>query len=796
MSQQIASFYAKITADPSELIDAAKKTETELEKMSGKLKEAGVSQAAFNQTAKQAASAMQEQANKAKGSKFSFTELSSAIGLASQALQKLKQGYDFAKEGAQLDFTAQKFDRLAMTIGTTGDVLLGKMRDATHGTLSDFEAMASATDLVSLGLVKNERDTIRLSSVVAGLGMDMNQLVLTLANKTTMRFDQLGVSVDGFDEKVQKLKASGMDANAAFTEAFLQQAEKQLIKVGNAADTTLGSFMQFEAELKDIRDESKLAAAEFAGPLVKSLAESLKESRLYKEALGQLDQGLAKQYAATGRITPKMRELVTEYQRWEEYGKAIAPMLVQQNAAANLATAAFDPLVERMDALRDSSGTNIESLKLMSEKNESFLGVLGDVSGALQEYNAGVEAADKQLAAGEITVKEHAAQVAALGEAYSEASKKVVLSIVEMKLAADGWTNSELEAYLRIGKSLGVFTDQEIEASKAALTIADNFVAGFGNMTGVIEGSGKAMDDLAVAVKSTVKPTDEQARKLINLNGRQKDATESASHLKDEQMLLGEGIRSDALPAATSLTLALGKMPPTGTSWDYFFNIATSGGVPKVPGGGGTGAGGAHGGNNAGVFHEASGGMLNGKGLTVVGDSPGGWSPWAEVITPDGQVLNHRRSQFLKDMGLLDGAAHFAYSPGDGGGAGSYGGGSSGGGSGGGGGGSGGAAGGHSGSGSSSTRKSSNTSTISVSPTSTSGGGGSAPVADIVLPLSHQLAQQESTSQAIAVAMASQTIQQTNVQVEANQILKDIRAAIGNPTQQAKANKYFASKNS
>ena len=78
-----------------------------------------------------------------------------------------------------------------------------------------MEAMALAADLLALGLAKNSDEAVRLAKVQSGLGMDMNQLVL-LTNQTTMRFDALGVSVDGFDEKVKQLKATGMSTNEAF----------------------------------------------------------------------------------------------------------------------------------------------------------------------------------------------------------------------------------------------------------------------------------------------------------------------------------------------------------------------------------------------------------------------------------------------------------------------------------------------------------------------------------------------------------------------------------------------------
>jgi hypothetical protein len=45
---------------------------------------------------------------------------------------------------------------------------------------------------------------VRLSGVAAQLGMDVGEMTLALTNQTTRRFDQLGVSVDGFDERLRR----------------------------------------------------------------------------------------------------------------------------------------------------------------------------------------------------------------------------------------------------------------------------------------------------------------------------------------------------------------------------------------------------------------------------------------------------------------------------------------------------------------------------------------------------------------------------------------------------------------
>ena len=187
----------------------------------------------------------------------------SAAGVAA-ALAVAKKAFDFAKEGAQLEFMVGKFDRLSDSIGTTSEALLNDLKVATRGTVSEMDAMAGAVDFIALGLAKTHDEAVRLTSVASALGMNMNQLVLTLTNKTTMRFDAIGVSVDGFKEKVKALEDAGLSADEAFKEAFLQQAEAQIKKVGHVADTSAGDIMKMEASLQDLKNSFSSAAAESA----------------------------------------------------------------------------------------------------------------------------------------------------------------------------------------------------------------------------------------------------------------------------------------------------------------------------------------------------------------------------------------------------------------------------------------------------------------------------------------------------------------------------------------------------
>ena len=208
---------------------------------------------------------MRDSAPAAEKFKTALHGVSNAIagitGAAAIVGVTVKKIFDFGEEGAKLEYAQGKFDNLAASIGTTSDALKNDLRGATKGLVADSELVASAGDLMALGLAKTHDEVVRLTRVAGALGMDMNQLVLTLTNQTTMRFDALGVSVDGFDEKVKALEQSGLDAGAAFKEAFLQQAEEQIGKIGDKADSGAAAFARMETAIKNAGDAIKVKLA-------------------------------------------------------------------------------------------------------------------------------------------------------------------------------------------------------------------------------------------------------------------------------------------------------------------------------------------------------------------------------------------------------------------------------------------------------------------------------------------------------------------------------------------------------
>ena len=199
--------------------------------------------------------------------------LNQGIELVQKLAQGLGQVYAFGRSGAALDRTRRSFDLLAQQFNTTGRALDAQLRPRLQGLVSDMQGIELAGQIMSLGLVSNQEDLVRLSGVAAQLGMDMNQLTLTLTNQTTRRFDTLGVKVAGFQDKVNKYVQDGLSQQAAFTKAFIDQSEEQIKIVGSVADTELGHYQKLEAAWADYSNKIKADAAGALDPIIQKLTE-------------------------------------------------------------------------------------------------------------------------------------------------------------------------------------------------------------------------------------------------------------------------------------------------------------------------------------------------------------------------------------------------------------------------------------------------------------------------------------------------------------------------------------------
>lgn len=233
-----------------------------------------------------------------------WADYAGGIDIAEKALGAIvgatKTIYSALSEGAALDAARDKFDNLAASINTTGDALLGKMREATQGMMTDAQLVASGTDLMSLGLAKTEGAAVRMATVIGTLGWDMQQVVLTLANNSTARLDSLGLSMEDVKNRAAALKEEGYNLDEAFDLAVLEAGEAKIALLGNAADTTAGKLQQMEVAIENASNKFKVA---FAQGVAEGLAAGVDNADLLTDAMertGAAAGDLAGQIGGTG----------------------------------------------------------------------------------------------------------------------------------------------------------------------------------------------------------------------------------------------------------------------------------------------------------------------------------------------------------------------------------------------------------------------------------------------------------------------------------------------------------------
>lgn len=459
----------------------------------------------FKAKQKETASAAEESSKKiaaaAKKQSQSWTEVRSAYSTVLDVMRAGKAVFDFAKEGAQLEFIKKKFENLSESIGTTSDVLLNDLRSATQGMYSDMELMASATDFVGLGLANTREEAVRLATVSAGLNMNMNQLVLTLTNMTTMRFDALGVRVDGFKEKVNALKASGMDADAAFKEAFLQQAEAQLELVGNAADTSAGAFMRFEAQWANTTNTIKQSAGEAFTPMLQSFNDM--NSVITKEAdqlemLGRV--GLIPTGEYSKQAAEKHESLLLQLDKGALMTKFYSNRLPE--LAANL-----DEVAEATGMTEEESKKYMSVLDKMSSETERFTEKNADLTDKLTELEKKLSGERKGSKAykdiqGEIDDTKTA--INELAAEHAKASKSIMFDLISQQAAAEGFKNISVEALAAMGEEWGVLAKGSGDATSQMISQANAWSDALSGVPGQIKTIAEMWANLRDLAKSGV----------------------------------------------------------------------------------------------------------------------------------------------------------------------------------------------------------------------------------------------------------------------------------------------------
>lgn len=497
-----------------------------------------------------------KEVDKTKDSLFNLTKMKSQMqglvtaggglvaGLTAIAVAA-KQAFDFSKAGAELIFAQSQFENLSESIGTTADVLMTDMRKATKGMVSDANLVAQASSIMSLGLADSGEGVTKLSTLVTELGWDMNQVILTFANNSTMRLDALGLSISSVTDRARELTAGGMDWDKAFDLAVIEAGEAKLKLLGSSADSVVAPFKRMEASLANIGDSLKKRAAEPAAKLIGTLellitwndrlAASFEEASdvIWETAEGYdeyIDQTIGaavaskqiteyqgimlRQQLQAGTLT---REYVNELLRYkdvaeilteEEYRrqKQVESLTLAYEAAgvgtANAGLAAVDygnALKELQGWIGGSLGKNQEKFV---EDVAALEGEVGDLNAKIEELELKeflTEEQSKELEELKGQLQERKDKIDEVTLAHDKQTKSIIWNLIQQRAAMMGLEGDE--------KTVKFLTDLAYEwglvdeATRDATFAADDYLLALGTETGALTGASRAASSLALGLR-------------------------------------------------------------------------------------------------------------------------------------------------------------------------------------------------------------------------------------------------------------------------------------------------------
>ena len=237
---------------------------------------------------KQAGSITQSFSNLATGGVGAFLG-GLGIGATVAAVQQLGGAVmDLGRQAASVHAVRDSFRDLTSNVGQDADAMLGALRNASYGMISDADLMLSANKAMMLGVADNTEEMIALLDVarVRGKAMGLSvtdafsDIVTGLGRESALILDNLGITLD-LDQTYQDYAAGLGKTVAALTAVERKQALVNKVMEDSknlnlaAPDQAAQSFAQLDAQISNLKTQLGTLALPLASDITRALSGAL-----------------------------------------------------------------------------------------------------------------------------------------------------------------------------------------------------------------------------------------------------------------------------------------------------------------------------------------------------------------------------------------------------------------------------------------------------------------------------------------------------------------------------------------
>jgi hypothetical protein len=262
--EQLNYGLAEVVKATSSLEQALRENSTQFKKTSKDTDDAAKKTNALDKILGRFGQSLKTAGGHIKSFKSELGEFTFAANQTLEFLEKMdryvQMGYDFAKQGAQLQESKSAFDDYARSVGKSADEILNKLRDASGNTINDMSLIKTASAAMSLGvtndadkmanLLEIARNKARLKGIetqqafediVTGIGRASPQILDDLSIRIPAAFAQM---TEGMSD-AQKV--------AVLFEMTLKEGNAEFEDMGGMTDSSADSFRRLETSWTNLK---------------------------------------------------------------------------------------------------------------------------------------------------------------------------------------------------------------------------------------------------------------------------------------------------------------------------------------------------------------------------------------------------------------------------------------------------------------------------------------------------------------------------------------------------------------
>tara|TARA_R100000655_G_scaffold104286_1_gene151373 strand:+ start:692 stop:2527 length:1836 start_codon:yes stop_codon:yes gene_type:complete len=197
----------------------------------------------------------------------SFATLRSKMLLFNFAMAMgIKQLGSFIKESAKVESMGRAFFTLSGG-AESSTIAMSRLKEATNGTMSQFDLFQQANNAMVLGITKNSSEMAEMFDIAQRLGRALGKdtassvesLITGIGRQSRLMLDNIGIIVkadEAYRDYANKIgttadKLSDADKKTAFLQATMSSARAKVALLGDEVNTSQDSFDRLATAVKD-----------------------------------------------------------------------------------------------------------------------------------------------------------------------------------------------------------------------------------------------------------------------------------------------------------------------------------------------------------------------------------------------------------------------------------------------------------------------------------------------------------------------------------------------------------------